>query len=442
MDIEFSCRHCGQHLVVDDAGGGQTTQCPKCNQSLVIPSLDVPASAANPPAGGEVTHLPAVEVPAANAASTQQRLVQFLSVLVVALVFGLGIWTTFFRVTGKPASVVISKTSVKPSETPDIPTTTPQTIAPRTAFQELQAKAEEGDPQSQFEVACAYYSGQRGVTRNEVEAVKWYRKAAEQNYASAQYNLGFCYERGIGVTEDLVEAVKWYRKASDQNLAAAQHSLGGCYAKGRGVAKDETEGVKWYTKAAQQGNLLAQWGLARCYAEGKGVSKDMAEALLWYHRAVENKNLTGMEDIAQRAAMDEGCRYSCDCVYSIHNFGGNRSAKELVEAAKFLQFAAERGDLSAQSAIACCYSDGIGVTEDIAMAVTWYRKAADAGDVSAQKSLGDCYARGEGVPKSAAESARWYRKAAEQGDRSAQCTLAEYYTRGDGVPKDEVEAAK
>jgi len=29
-----------------------------------------------------------------------------------------------------------------------------------------------------------------------VEAVKWYRKAAEQNYAPAQNNLGLCYEHG------------------------------------------------------------------------------------------------------------------------------------------------------------------------------------------------------------------------------------------------------
>ena len=55
-----------------------------------------------------------------------------------------------------------------------------------------------------------------------VEAVKWYRKAAEQNYAKAQYNLGVCYEHGEGVAKDPVEAVKWYRKAAEQNYAKAQ----------------------------------------------------------------------------------------------------------------------------------------------------------------------------------------------------------------------------
>jgi hypothetical protein len=43
-----------------------------------------------------------------------------------------------------------------------------------------------------------------------VEAVKWYRKAAEQNYAGAQFNLGFCYANGQGVAKDNVEGYKWF----------------------------------------------------------------------------------------------------------------------------------------------------------------------------------------------------------------------------------------
>ncbi len=75
--------------------------------------------------------------------------------------------------------------------------------------------------------------------------MKWYRKAAEQNYAEAQYNLGVCYANGEGVTKDDVEAVKWYRKAAEQNYAEAQYILGVCYYIGEGVAKDYVEAYKW-----------------------------------------------------------------------------------------------------------------------------------------------------------------------------------------------------
>ena len=58
------------------------------------------------------------------------------------------------------------------------------------------------------------------------------RKAAEQGYAEAQFNLGCCYDCGNGVAEDKQEAAKWYRKAAEQGYAMAQYNLGNCYYKG------------------------------------------------------------------------------------------------------------------------------------------------------------------------------------------------------------------
>ncbi len=52
------------------------------------------------------------------------------------------------------------------------------------------------------------------------EAVKWYRKAAEQGHATAQYNLGVMYGNGRGVTQDYVHAHMWF------NLAASRYPPG------------------------------------------------------------------------------------------------------------------------------------------------------------------------------------------------------------------------
>ena len=60
----------------------------------------------------------------------------------------------------------------------------------------------------------------------------------------AQYSLGVCYADGRGVAKDYVEAVKWYRKAAEQNHAGAQYNLGVCYANGQGVAKDYVESLQ------------------------------------------------------------------------------------------------------------------------------------------------------------------------------------------------------
>ncbi|MEG1553372.1 MAG: tetratricopeptide repeat protein, partial [Kiritimatiellia bacterium] len=65
-----------------------------------------------------------------------------------------------------------------------------------------------GDLQAQADVGDCYANG-KGVARDAAEAVKWYRKAAEQGHADAQNRLGVCYANGDGVTRDDVEAVKW-----------------------------------------------------------------------------------------------------------------------------------------------------------------------------------------------------------------------------------------
>lgn len=55
-----------------------------------------------------------------------------------------------------------------------------------------------------------------GVVKDQVEAVKWFHKAAEQGYAVSQKWLGDCYMNGWGVAKDQAVAIKWFREASWQ----------------------------------------------------------------------------------------------------------------------------------------------------------------------------------------------------------------------------------
>ena len=66
------------------------------------------------------------------------------------------------------------------------------------------------------------YDNGWGVPQDYTEAVKWYRLAAKQGYASAQFNLGVMYDNGWGVPQDYNEAVKWYRLGAEQGDASAQ----------------------------------------------------------------------------------------------------------------------------------------------------------------------------------------------------------------------------
>ena len=83
--------------------------------------------------------------------------------------------------------------------------------------------------------------------------MRWYRLAADQGHAGAQYNLGWMYDKGYGVPEDDAEAVRWYRLAADQGLAGAQHNLGLMYANGEGVLQDNVTAHMWFNIAGANG---------------------------------------------------------------------------------------------------------------------------------------------------------------------------------------------
>ena len=280
-------------------------------------------------------------------------------------------------------------------------------ISSSTEFEKMMIYAKNGDPNSQTNLGYCYQNGQ-GVQKDEAEAVKWYRKAADQGLALAQTNLGYCYQNGQGVQKDDTEAVKWYSKAADQGAAKAQKNLGFCYAIGKGVQKDEAEAVKWYRKAAEQGDAWAQTNLGYCYQNGQGVQKDDIEAVKWYSKAAEQGDAWAQTNL--------GFCYD----------NGSGVQKDEAEAVKWYRKAAEQGDAKGQNIFGVCLYSGTGLAKDEAEAVKWFRKAAEQGDGEAQKNLGVCYQNGIGVTKDRAEAKKWFRKAAEKGNIDARTFLGSY----------------
>ncbi len=101
---------------------------------------------------------------------------------------------------------------------------------------------------------------------------------------------------------------------------------------------------------------------------------------------------------------------------------------------------AEQGDAAAQNNIGFMYDNGVGVPENNAEALKWYRLAADQGSAEAQSNLGVMYFTGEGVPENNAEALKWFRLAAGQGLALAQSNLGVMYAKGEGVPQNSVRA--
>jgi uncharacterized protein len=245
-----------------------------------------------------------------------------------------------------------------------------QSEADRKLLADIRAKAEKGDAEAQYALGVALNFGTLGVAEDYVEAVKWFRKAAEQDNADAQYNLGQCFVIGEGVGKDFEEAAKWFRKAAEQQSALAQFSLGVCYDKGLGVAQDDATAFTWYRSSAIQGFAPAQFNVGQFCRTGRGVAPDHFEAAKWFRKA------------------------------------------------------ADQGLATAQCGLGYCYINGAGVPKDVNEASKWYRKAAEKNDAQAQYDLGLCCANGEGVPKDYVDAYKWWSLSAGQANADAEKYLS------------------
>lgn len=100
------------------------------------------------------------------------------------------------------------------------------------------------------------------------------------------------------------------------------------------------------------------------------------------------------------------------------------------------------GVLEAVFLMGTAHDEALGVAEDPAEALTWFRRAADRGHVLAQHNVGNAYAAGRGVAKDEAGAVEWWLKAARQGDTIPQLRLGEAYEHGRGVTPDLTEARR
>lgn len=242
--------------------------------------------------------------------------------------------------------------------------------------------------------------------RDMKEATRWYRKAAEQGYAEAQYRIGF----------NKVEEVRFQkameRRSGQYRRTESPESI------------DEREALEWLLKAAAQGHLSAQIVTAEIYLHGLGsIRKNTEEAAKWYLKAAEQD--------------DVGAQYNLGIIL----IKGEGLDKDLVTARYWLAQSAEKGFAASQYALAALYYSGNGVDKDLSAAVNWFSKAADQGDSRAQFMMGDLYSKGEGVARSDEEALEWYLKAAVRGYRPANLTLSDRYGRGLGVERDLSRAA-
>jgi len=97
----------------------------------------------------------------------------------------------------------------------------------RAALSACQGSAQAGDARCQYMMGMLYVNGHVG-TRSDSDlriAAGWFGKAAQQNLAPAQLNLGIMQEKGLGIPRDVNAARTSYQRAAAQGNASAKQAL-------------------------------------------------------------------------------------------------------------------------------------------------------------------------------------------------------------------------
>ena len=193
------------------------------------------------------------------------------------------------------------------------------------AYLQLLRPGHAGNARAQFLLGQMSDSGLGPIALDPREAVRWYRLAAANKHAEAQYALARAYAFGRGVKQDKDQAIKWLTSAAELDFEQALVDLAQLYDEGRGVEKDAVRATTLMERAATLGNPDAQYFLAERLANGTGVEKDGKRAWEWFRRAA---------DAGQPAAL-----YRMGLVI----FKAQRSIEDNITAYKWLTLAERRG---------------------------------------------------------------------------------------------------
>ncbi|MDB5096084.1 MAG: hypothetical protein JWM80_505 [Cyanobacteria bacterium RYN_339] len=241
------------------------------------------------------------------------------------------------------------------------------------AFSSLEARAERGDANAQFEVAEQLNLGAPGSQAgNGYEArTMWLRRAAASGHAKAQLAFGRCIEEGLPRDAKpslgtAAEADAWIEAAARQGLADAQLDL----AKHRATVAP-AEAFKWALAAAQQGQVEAQGLAVHSFLHGIGVpvSGDAAEEL-----CLQTGNSLATMEVAR--AFDEG----------------KLVPRDPQRAFRLMRQAASGPDNEeARETLASWLEHGHNTVTDPAAALAWYRRLPMDGAVDRQLHLAELY---------------------------------------------------
>ena len=139
-------------------------------------------------------------------------------------------------------------------------------------------------------------------------------------------------------------------------------------------------------------------------------------------RRIEARDSAGVETL--RRAANLGYAPAQFYLAKLYENGEAGLKKNIAEARRWTERAAQAGDRKAMHNLGLYYFEGAGGSKNSTTAAQWFRRAADLGLADSQYNLARLYEEGLGVGQNGAEAYKWYLIAARNGDAESQKSAA------------------
>lgn len=145
---------------------------------------------------------------------------------------------------------------------------------------------------------------------DDAKAVKFFQQAANQGYIPAIYQLSECYLFAWGIPRNNDEASRLCRKAAEAGYPPAEYRMA-YYCGGNTMTQEQSgsgstkpEKLKramcWMRKAAEHGHMVAQYKMGRYYLEEKN---NREQAVMWLSKST--KHLTNAQRLLEKINKEE-----------------------------------------------------------------------------------------------------------------------------------------
>ena len=151
------------------------------------------------------------------------------------------------------------------------------------AYEWTKKSADLGNKNAYFGLGLFFQKGHGIVDKDQIKAIKWYRRAAVKGHVRAKVRLATLLR-----DDNPDEAIEWLKKAAEQGNATAMNNIGYMWSKGRmSTFGNNKKAYKWYTKSAELGDKVGQYNVCRSLMYRLGTSRNLEEAQKWCQRSAD-----------------------------------------------------------------------------------------------------------------------------------------------------------